>query len=231
MTGMGETKRMGLATGRSVIVLMIAVFGLVGCSKEEGATPIGRGARAITPSGQTPSSAGISLNGWVIADASHQDLFQHSLSGFVEASMDSAYLGYVSAQATGGTGVFLGGSVELQAGLLNPSNTTQVNIKTDSKLLVTIYDEFTGRPDSTGATVSPISTYLTTASGYVQGNRAYLKFSDSYGMIELDGTFNANVFEGTFSYDNNRRFDGAGQGAEGVLGTFQVPTCQFFRCQ
>ena len=97
--------------------------------------------------------------------------------------------------------------------------------------LIAIYDEFTGRPDASGKTVEPISRYLTQASGYVQGNRAYLKFTDALGSIEFDGTFDAKTFEGEVTYDNVKRYDGQGTGAAGNLGWVQVPTCQFFRCR
>lgn len=214
---------------KNVVALLLAAVSLVGCSKEEGATPImGRNGQAIS----IAAAAGITLNGWVIVDASQQDLFQDAVTGFVEAVMPAEYLGFVSGRASGGTGMFLGGKVELQTGILSATaSNPQTNIRSDSKLLIAIYDEFTGRPDASGKTVEPISRYLTQSSGYVQGNRAYLKFTDSLGSVEIDGTFDSNTFEGTVSYDNTRRHDGQGEGAAGNLGWVQVPTCQFFRCR
>jgi len=215
---------------KNVVALLLATLSLAGCSKEEGATPIvGRNGQAISAA----AAGGITtLNGWVIVDASQQDLFQDAVTGFVEAFMPAEYLGFVSGRASGGTGFFVGGKVELQTGILSATATNpQTNVRTDSKLLVAIYDEFTGRPDASGKNVEPIARYLSQASGYVQGNRAYLKFTDSLGSIEIDGTFDANTFEGTVSYDNIRRHDGQGEGAAGNLGWVQVPTCQFFRCR
>jgi hypothetical protein len=218
-----------LSSIKNVVALLLATLSLAACSKEEGATPImGRNGQAIS----VAAAAGISLNGWVIVDAPQQDLFQDAVTGFIEAVMPAEYLGFVSGRASGGTGFFLGGKVELQSGILSATaSNPQTNVRTDSKLLVAIYDEFTGRPDASGKTVEPISRYLTQASGYVQGNRAILKFTDSLGSIEIDGTFNSNTFEGTVSYDNVRRHDGQGEGAAGNLGWIQVPTCQFFRCR
>lgn len=213
---------------KNVVALMLATLSLVACGKEQGATPImGRSGQAIS----VAAAAGISLNGWVIVETSQQDAFQDAVSGLIEAAMAPEYLGFVSGRASGGTGVFLGGKIELQTGILNTSTNPQTNIRTDSKLLLAVYDEFSGRPDSTGKVVEPISRYLTQSSGYVQGNRAYLKFTDALGSIEIDGTFDANTFEGTMSYDNVKRYDGQGAGAAGNLGWVQVPTCQFFRCR
>ncbi|MBN8541394.1 MAG: hypothetical protein J0L82_13460 [Deltaproteobacteria bacterium] len=214
---------------KNVVALLLATLSLAACSKEEGSTPImGRNGQAIN----IAAAAGISLNGWVIVDASQQDLFQDAVTGFVEAAMPAEYLGYVSGRATGGTGFFVGGKVELQTGILSATaSNPQTNVRLDSKLLVGIYDEFTGRPDASGKVVEPISRYLTQSSGYVQGNRAILKFTDSLGSIEIDGTFDSNTFEGTVTYDNLRRHDGQGEGAAGNIGWIQVPTCQFFRCR
>ncbi len=223
-----KVDRKTFSSMKNVVALMLAAVSLAACSKEEGATPItGRNGQAIS----VAAAAGISLNGWVIVEASQQDMFQDAVSGLIEAAMAPEYLGFVSGRASGGTGVFMGGKVELQTGILNTSNNAQTNIRTDSKLLIAIYDEFTGRPDASGKTVEPISRYLTQASGYVQGNRAYLKFTDALGSIEFDGTFDAKTFEGEVTYDNVKRYDGQGTGAAGNLGWVQVPTCQFFRCR
>jgi hypothetical protein len=216
---------------KNVVALFLATVSLAACGKkEEGATPIvGRNGQAISAA----AAGGItSLNGWVRVEASEQDSFQDALTGLIEAVLPPEYLGFVSGRATGGTGLFLGGKVELQTGILSATaSNPQTNVRTDSKLLIAIYDEFTGRPDASGKNVEPIARYLSQASGYVQGNRAYLKFTDSLGSIEIDGTFDANTFAGTMTYDNIRRYDGQGQGAAGNLGWVEVPTCQFFRCR
>lgn len=214
---------------KSVVALLLAAFSLAACSKEEGSTPImARDGRAV---GAAASGGITALNGWVIANSSQQTEFQNAVSGFVEAALPPEYLGFVSVVATGGTGVFLGGNVELQTGILNTSNNVQTNIRSDSKLLISIYDEFTGRPDANGIAVEPIGRYFTQASGYVQGNRAYLKFTDTLGSVEIDGTFDANTFEGIMTYENVRRYDGQGGSGNVELGWVQVPTCEFFRCR
>lgn len=220
-----------LSSIKNVVALLLATVSLAACGKkEDGATPImGRNGQAISAA----AAGGItSLNGWVIADASQQDAFQDAVTRLVEAVMAPEYLGFVSVRATGGTGVYLGGKVELQTGILSATaSNPQTNVRTDSKLLIAIYDEFTGRPDASGKNVEPIARYLSQASGYVQGNRAYLKFTDSLGSIEIDGTFDAKTFEGIMTYENARRYDGQGGGGNIELGWVQVPTCQFFRCR
>lgn len=220
------------ATKRIFGALFVMVA-LVGCSKEDGATPItGRSPHLVgAGSVKTPTGQTVSLNGWVISEAANQDGFQDAVTGFVEADMAPEYLGYVSARANGGTGVFIGGYVPLQSGLLSTSNNAQVNVRSDSYFLIAIYDEYANRPDSSGKVVGPYAREFTSATGYVQGNRAYLKFTNAMGSIELEGTFDQSTFQGNVYYDNIRRWDGQGQGAAGNMGWFQVPTCQFFQCR
>ncbi len=220
------------ATKRIFGALFVMVA-LVGCSKEDGATPItGRSPHLVgAGSVKTPTGQTVGLNGWVISDAANQDGFQDAVTGFVEADMAPEYLGYVSARGTGGTGVFIGGYVPLQSGLLSTSNNAQVNVRSDSYFLIAIYDEYANRPDASGKVVGPYAREFTSATGYVQGNRAYLKFTNAMGSIELEGTFDQSTFQGNVYYDNIRSWNGQGQGAAGNMGWFQVPTCQFFQCR
>jgi hypothetical protein len=214
-------------------LLVLVAANLTGCSKQDGGTPItGRNPQLVgAGSVKTPTGQTIGLNGWIISQSNYQDAFQDAATGFVEADLAPEYLGFVSARGTGGTGIFIGGHVPLQSGLLSPSNNPQVNVRTQSYLLVAIYDEYANRPDSSGRVVGPYAREFTSASGYIQGNRAYLKFTNAMGSVELEGTFDQNTFQGTVNYDNIRRWDGKGEGAAGNLGWFQVPTCQFFQCR
>lgn len=219
-------------TAKILIALLVSVTGLTACGKkEEGATIINRGAAATSAVNTWAQNSGIVLNGNVTATAGEQSLFQDALSGFIEGKYAPEALGYVSATYSGGTGVAIGGRVELQSGVLNAGSTAQTNVRSDGKVLIAVYDEFTNRVDGNGELVGPLFRAFTSASGYVQGNRAYLRLQDEYGSIELEGTFSGQSFYGTFVYDNVRRWDGNGQGAAGNLGNFHVPTCQFFRCQ
>lgn len=119
---------------------LFMMLALVGCSKEDGATPItGRSPHLVgAGSVKTPTGQTVGLNGWVISEAANQDGFQDAVTGFVEADMAPEYLGYVSARGNGGTGVFIGGYVPLQSGLLSTSNNAQVNVRADAYFLIAI---------------------------------------------------------------------------------------------
>lgn len=204
--------------------------------KKETGTPVvvvGRDAQAADPNGVTASSAGLKLNGWVVTSPTYQTDFQDLVNGFVDAVLPPNYLGYVAADASGGTGVYIGGKVELQTGVLNTASTARMNIRTDSKIVVVIYDEYTGRTDASGKKVPPVQRYYYQASGYVQGNQVYLKFvHPKFGSVLLEGSFDGTTVTGDFSYDNSVRYDGSTTGTSaGTIGSFQVPTCQFFRCK
>lgn len=223
---------MGKQTAKLLVALLVSVTGLTACGKkEEGATVVGRGAVATSAINTWAQASGIVLNGNVTATSGEQSIFQDALSGFTEGKYAPEVLGYVSATYAGGTGVAVGGRVELQSGVLNTNSGFQSNVRSDGKVLVAVYDEYTGRVDASGEQVGPLFRAFTSASGYVQGNRAYVRLQDEYGSIEMEGTFGGSSFYGTFVYDNTRRWDGSGQGAAGKLGNFHVPTCQFFRCQ
>lgn len=215
---------------RKFLAILLSIACLAGCAKKGGETAIGRSPQTMNPATTWAQSAGITTNGNVRAQASEQSLFQDSVTDFVGAMLAPEYLGYVSATGAGGTGFNLGGRIELQSGVLNTANSTQVNVRTDAKLYVEIKDEFAGRADSTGAITPPITRGFSQSSGYVVGNRAYIKFTDKYGFVEMEGTFSSSSFTGTFRYDNATAYD-SGPTHAGLVGDFTVPTCQFFRCQ
>ena len=218
----------------AAMLFAITLTGL-GCSKQDGAVPVGTGrdARAVGTAGVAIAGAGISLNGWVIAPGGEQSLFQESVGGLISATVPESSLGYVSSSASGGTGVFLGGKVELQSGVYNSGSSANSTIRTDSKLMVAVYDEFVGRPDpQTGKPVPAFVLAFAKAEGSVQGTHAVLKFiDDTYGWIQLDGYISGTTFQGEFKYWNYVLYDGTKPGYNGTLGQFQIPACQFFRCQ
>jgi hypothetical protein len=213
---------------RTMIAAVAAISCLAGCSKDPGGAAVGR----TDATGTVWAAAnGIVLNGNLTDAGVSQGIWQDAISGFTEAKYPPEYLGFVSTTASGGTGAFLGGRVELQTGVLNAVGSQSANIRSDSKLLVEIHDEYTDRPDASGQLVKPLWRAFTGASGNVQGNRAIIRFTDEYGSVTLDGTFSGQLFYGTFEYDNARTWDGNGAGAAGTIGNFRLPTCQFFRCQ
>lgn len=215
---------------RQITVAAFALAVLGGCTKQDGATPITTSGRGVSPTGSATLANGRRLNGWVFSPG-NQDLFQEAVVGLVDSKAPVDYVGYVSADANG-TGVFLAGRVELQSGVLNVNSSTQMNIRSDSTLVIAVYDEYTGRTAQDGKKVEPFSFDYTQASGTVSGNTVRsLTFTGPKGSVTLNGSFNSQYFRGTISYDNSVRYDGSTPGAAGTLGDFEVPTCQFFRCQ
>lgn len=212
------------------MLALVSVSLIIGCAKKEEGTPIGRSTAPQTPAEAWAQGAGVTFNGVVWRAASAQAIFQDNINGYVDAAAKNPHVGYVSSTASGNTGFYFVARIELQSGVLNTTNTPRVDVRTNSQLVTVIYDEFTDRPDESGQVVPAIRRGFDNVSGYVQGNRAYLKFTDAYGSITLDGTFNGTTYVGTFVYDNTHSATD-GVPAAGTIGQFQVPTCQFFRCQ
>jgi hypothetical protein len=209
----------------TVVVLAVA---LSGCQKASDTTRIGSaGPRA---GGVTPTSipSNLVLNGIVTADPSYQSAFQQAVYDFMEAQIDPNYVGYVSSQGADQTGVFVAGRVELANGqpLMVNQNMGKVDILPTSQLLVAVYDKFADQKDLPPLPV----TYLRQASGYIQGNQVFIEFSDNYGSVTLQGTFDSSRATLQFSYNTKRTFDDK-VGYRGVMGDLHIPTCQFFRCQ
>ncbi len=215
---------------RQVTVAAFALAVLGGCTKQEGATPITTSGRGVSPTGAATLGNGRSLNGWVFSPG-NQDLFQEAVVGLVDSKAPADYVGFVSADANG-TGVFLAGRVELQSGVLNVNSSTQMNIRSDSALVLAVFDEYTGRVAQDGKKVEPFTFDYNQASGTISGNTVRsLTFTGPTGSVTLSGSFDSKYFRGTISYDNRIRYDGSSTGAAGTLGDFAVPTCEFFRCQ
>jgi hypothetical protein len=214
----------------TVVALVLVAVSFVGCAKNKntnqvkGAVRAARGSLGSTV--QMSATTGVELRGAVTTSSSYQNLFQQAVSGLLNSTLPENYVGDVSATASNNTGVFLGGRVTIQGGIFRPSvPNQQLSIAANSSLLVAVYDSYSL------STASPIPVYLTTATGTISGNYAKLVFYDKYGSITLDGQFDQNTFQGTFSYDNQVKYDGSGLGGAGTLGTFTLPTCQFFVCQ
>lgn len=226
-------------------LLTVMSIATMGCSKQDGAVPVttGRDARANGGAGGgAVTSSGITLNGWVVS--SDQTGFQDSTAGFIGATVPETSLGYVSSSGSGVTGVFFGGRVELQSGVVNATSGANGTIRSDSKLVVGVYDEFVGRPDPQGGgTIPAFNIGFARAEGTFSGTHAVIKFVDAtYGDVTMDGYIVGANFEGKFSYVNYVRWSNRCEteampacldkpGVYGTIGKFQVPVCQFFRCQ
>lgn len=214
---------------QKIVVLVLVAFSMTACQKNNsGSAPIeARGGVSRAGHYSDPAQVGLQLNGVVFSEARYQEDFNHSVRDFLGASIPKEYIGYVSARAENNTGVFIGGQVDLANGQgLRSIVGSRMEITPSSRLVVAVYDYW---PNQSG--VEPIPpVYFTSSSGYVSGNSAELMFRDSYGYVKLSGQFNDQVFAGTISYYNERNHDGSRQSQPRVLGNFELPTCQFFRC-
>lgn len=212
---------------RIVAATLAAALGLAGCGSKDGGTNVGVGRQARAGNGPAVVGAGggpVQLSGVVWGD--DQDRYQYAVQGLVSAQMDENTLGFVSAQASGGTGVYLGGRV-----MLNGNPNTGASVAQNSYVVVGVYDNLVGQTDpGTGQVVTPIQIILNRASGQVSGSNATIQFSDDVGNITLNGTINGQTFSGTLSYANRRNVNGGPGAAAYPMGYFQVPTCQFFAC-
>lgn len=154
---------------------------------------------------------------------SDQD-FNWNLQDFVAATMDPSQMGYVSSQENATTGIRFHGRAQTST-VFNPNMNMNANIVAqNSELRIVIWDSFAGHNDSTGELITEIPVHMVgTATGEVVGRTARVRFSDSYGWIELYGTFDGQYFRGNAFFDNTN-------GYANYLGMFAIPTCSFFRC-
>jgi hypothetical protein len=217
-------------TLQKAALLMISVVALVGCQEaNKGSVPVDSRVGYPRTTGGYPTNAsqsGLQLNGVVYTDSTYQNEFNEAVRDFMEASVDDrSYVGYVSASSSNDTGVYIGGRVALQGGQ-SISSGGQGNIDPRSQLVVGVFDAW---PDL-GKVPSLPQPYFTQAQGVIQGNQAQIRFSDDNGWVEMVGTFDANTFSGTFSYDVQRTATGQ-TGHAGQMGQFEIPTCKFFVCQ
>lgn len=216
-----------------LVLMVVMVSVLTACGDKKKKAPIAHAERIQRAPGDLSQTTDVALNGQVFQDGDYD--FTDAVKGLTNASVPEDYVGFVNGDfnATDNrTGVLFGGRVQAESGKIIPgSSQPRVNITGSSRLLVVVYDEFAGQKDENGQTIPAIPIHLTTASGYIEGNRAYLKFWDSYGSIVLEGTFQSNGdFVGKFIYDNQKKYDGSGLGGEGQLGTFFIRACSFFVC-
>lgn len=215
---------------KRALTLLIAALAAVSCAKGPSSERIGSSAARSggAAPGATTTASGITLNGIVHTDAQNQTLFQQAVGDFMEAVIDPQYIGYVSATGDQQTGVLAGGLIKLSNGAGVTVGTTQASIDPSSELFISVYDKFADQTNL--APLPPIYFHGTAASGTVSGNTVNIKFQDTYGWVQLQGQFDSQKANLTFTFETTRTWDGR-TGYGGTLGTLTVPTCQFFRCQ
>ncbi len=224
--------------------LILVALALAGCQKPDETNNSGvnsprfarafGGTNAVNGIGGAAIGSGsgsdLTLAGYVTSASGYSDdNFQQSVKGLMNASIPENYVGYVSHTANDGrTGLFFGGRVSMNGGGVGSGNGS---IASNSRLLVEIFDQYTGQKDDAGNIIPPMKIYLTQASGTINGNYANIHFYDNYGSIDLEGTFDSQFFTGLFKYDNQVKYDGSGLGGSDSTGlAFKIPTCSFFQC-
>lgn len=152
---------------------------------------------------------------WSYIRADDSYTFSQAVQGLVSASMDPQELGYVSNYGD----VAIIGYIDMdQQGNINQEN---------SRLRLEIWDDYARM-----GSASEIALAFNRLDSYnYNGNQINLVFDDGFGQIIVSGELNQYDFYGTVSYQNAVSYDGTSSKAAGVLGTFQVPSCAFFRCQ
>lgn len=102
-------------------------------------------------------------------------------------------------------------------GLVLPGNPNEIA----SSIYISVTDSVAG----------VIAGTLKAQSGRAANGTASMVFADNVGRVTINGTYNVvnggvaqSTFQGTISFQNNN-------GTSGVLGTFSINTCSFFRCQ
>ena len=216
---------------KRMAAVFVAALALSGCQKASDNVGIQtRGdanPRALGQPGGTTPTNGLTYTGKVTADPTYQDLFNTLVRYFMAASLNPDYVGYVSATASNNTGVFVGGRIDLAGGQPLKATNGTIQVASSSELIVGVFDHW---DKQTNLAPLPPAYFKGGASGTINGNSADIIFQDAYGTVELKGTFDSTNFTGTFSFDTQQLYDGSGQGHAGDLGTFKIPTCQFFRC-
>lgn len=174
---------------------------------------------------------------WGVITGQPQDKFDQAIMSLASGTIDpqsSARLTRVSGTAGGETGVVFFGDFPTESGAFNPNGTTSAKLSSRSVFHLEIWD-VTATETNEPFIISNYKGGPGRAWGQVNGNQATIYFEDDVGVLELRGSFDANEFTGTVTFENKTYWDGLRDGetsgAKGTLGTFQVETCGFFLCQ
>lgn len=225
------------------VVFLLAACAPKGAQKKARITSRGGGHTQAVDQNPTPSQ-GVNkdINGeagtWgpiYMPSNWNQAYFQNQVAQFVSnlkgPDGNPVALAHVSGQYGQKTGVSFWGSVGLN-GSFNPNGQNNLMVSSQgSALRIAIVDEYVGQTNSAGEVITEIPIYIASnvdgfvgVTGQVQGNQATILYQDSYGKIQLQGSFNSNWFTGHISFQNNNN-------TQGYLGMFSVQTCGFFTCQ
>lgn len=211
-----------------------SVFGLVlalsltlvacqnGVNREE-RSRIGRNKRGVPANANTSGTVGTQ---WGSITGSGDSAFQQELYVFTAPMLTNVgpddQLGYVSSQASGGTGVMFWGAARMLGagtgnGQLDP-NSARIHIE--------IYDDRAASGRSPVVVhIGPDQEGFLSAQGSMQNGQISLVFTDTSGSVIVQGALQGQYFAGQIGYTNTLT-----GGQARVLGQFQVPACGFFAC-
>lgn len=209
-----------MKTSSQLVMAFLALALVVACGKkkdnDQAQVEAARGVRGGTegaaggstlPSGQAYNPGpGVA----VYVDDQSAATFDNAVKLLVSATVDPQQVGHVDNRA----GVIMQGEVliDRNTGRLNTAN---------SKIQLTITDDMT---DANGNRYEPIVIKVLGTSGTAMNGTANLVFSDSYGSINISGTYDSTTFRGNVSFQNTGK-------QMTSLGRFEIPVCNFFNCQ
>lgn len=216
-----------------LVVLLAMGLSLAGCQNKDDGPTVESNRAGVPWAGGTgsptsPTSTGVQVSGYVTANSTYQSQFQEAVFNLMSTWVPRQYVGYVSSTLENNSGVRFGGQVTMANGAgLQSVGSGSANIHQASRILVQVTDQW-----PSGQSFSPLpEMYMQNAEGYVQGNYATLRFWDDYRVIYIEGQFDGQNFTGKFRFQNIKSYDGSQiDTRKWLLGDFQVPTCQFFRC-
>lgn len=236
---------------KHLLLILAFSFGITACGGggQKGGVKVNRGAeRGKQPTGGdpatggTPTGASVNYNKeqklWGKAYVAQTNAeyttdykfrFNDNLKGLVSANMNESDLGDVNGvllDSGVNTGLYFWGQVDLAGGQVQPNG----------ELRLSIIDDKVGTQVD-GKTVGEIPIYLKSVTGTqsLTQETVNLTFSDSYGSITLNGklayhpNYQAKVYFGSISYNNNVTFNSNLPGYKAQIGYFMVPACGFFK--
>ena len=233
---------------RLITIAFLISLSLLSCSPGQYGQNQGTGTTTATgnPLGHNPNYSGDSnttstnscshgkWGGVTCSSGSNKDHnFLEYLSNGTDVNDKTDSVGYINCQPSNSGGILF----QMKVGLNGPfdpngKNTNLVMQIASSSLEMIIYDDKQGQ--------APLGAKFDGLQGQVNGNSANLKFiyTGQHGRKELDleGTFDNNVFKGTIRFVNEKRLVPTRSGplkyttpgASGILGNFRIPTCHVF---
>jgi hypothetical protein len=147
--------------------------------------------------------------------------FERGVKDFLQSTWDPQYAGAID------------DSSFIINGYLEMANATTFNTAA-SYLNIWVMDSLAKDkvPDENGNPAVPyFVSFRNATSGTIAGNKFTIVFKDDYQEVTLDGTFDANVAAGKFSFRNLKDALGKELKSANPMGYFTIPACQLLNCR